>query len=187
MKIYVVGGEPATGKTYLTRALVGQVQDFHLAKFGLLRLMHSPEHKFYLLGIYDFAKRHPFDGTDRLSMAVIKDAKTFLRWLAAHDPEGVVFCEGDRLFCREYLRACEAAAGPENLHIYVLVCSEETRKTRHGERKDGQNQAWLRGRHTKIQHILETYPAAVQLRNDDAADFQTNLGLLRSNIFENNS
>lgn len=107
-RIVALGGEPATGKTTVVRKMIdilGKRGPFQKFEFGLLRGHCSTVDKICILGIY--SPNETFAGTDRLSMAVMKDAVSFLtlgKSIGLRD-YSIVF-EGDRLFAAAFLKHC---------------------------------------------------------------------------------
>jgi len=180
MKIVALGGEPATGKTTLTKRLFKSIYDFQVLKFGLLRLLSSEQDKLLLLGIYNFNVNKPFEGTDRLSMSVILDARRFVKWASVNRQGYNIFFEGDRLFTQDFIDYCKKFCETK---VYVLTCDPQTLTSRHTERGDMQNGTWLKGRLTKIANIAsEPRNEAVMLINNDKADLIRNLLTLRKEL-----
>lgn len=177
MKVIALGGEPATGKTTLTKRLFRNIPDFQVTKYGLLRLLVSEQNKLFLLGIYNFTKNTPFEGTDRLSMSVVIDARRFVKWANQNRKEYTIFFEGDRLFTQDFIDHCRSICETK---VYVLTCEPESLEKRHTERGDFQNGSWLKGRTTKVANIAhEPRNGALLLTNKDKDDLIRNMKALR--------
>lgn len=147
MKIIAVGGEPATGKTTLFRALLGKLGKGSCSKAGLVLYHEFPARKVLVLGDY---RKEGFAGTDRLSMAVQPQALEFLRNTRS---DWTVLFEGDRLFNGKFLESCGEFA---DITVWVLISSEEEKARRHASRGDTQSEQWLRGRVSKVRNIAES-------------------------------
>lgn len=141
-KVIYLAGVPASGKTTIFKRIRERLfttcTDF---KSGLCRGIENG--KFKMLGVFDGST---FEGTDRLSMAVIDDAIDYIKQL----DNAVVFVEGDRLFNYRFLQAVKASviiidAHPDMLHI------------RHAQRGDAQSEIFLKGRRSKIENFAKKY------------------------------
>jgi hypothetical protein len=75
-KVIAIGGEPATGKTYLVRALIPALGPSHDFKYGLIQGTFHPCTGTYIVGKYK--EGDVFAGTDKLSMSAQKDWPAFL-------------------------------------------------------------------------------------------------------------
>jgi len=180
MKVIALGGEPATGKTTLTKRLFRSVPDLTVTKYGLLRLLVSEEEKLFLLGIYNFKVSMPFEGTDKLSMSVVIDARRFIKWANQNRDGYKVFFEGDRLFTQDFIDYCRSICETK---VYILSCDPQALGKRHTERGDFQNGSWLKGRTTKISNIgSEPRNKAIILPNGDKDDLIRNLSTLREEL-----
>lgn len=180
MKFVALGGEPATGKTTLTRRLFRDIDDLAPIKYGLLRMQVSNAKKLYILGIYNFKLAMPFEGTDKLAMSVVVDARKFLKWANLHRNNYTVFFEGDRLFTQDFIDTCKQKGETK---VYVLKCDPDVLEKRHAERNDEQDSSWLKGRATKLNNIIEEESNRVTvLRNQDKADMLRNIELLRTEL-----
>jgi len=180
MKVIALGGEPATGKTTLTKRLFRNIPDLQVTKYGLLRLLVSDEAKLLLLGIYNFKVGMPFEGTDKLSMSVVVDARRFVKWATNNRKDYTIFFEGDRLFAQDFIDYCQSICETK---VYILTCEAQTLTKRHAERGDLQNGSWLKGRATKLSNIAnEPRNKVTLLPNDDKDDMIRNLKILREEL-----
>jgi hypothetical protein len=89
-KCILLIGACGSGKTWVMQQLIGSSKTIS-KKFGLFRFRHDPEINVLYLGIYD---NSTFQGSDRLSMAVMKDSQQFKQIC---DKENFsIIAEGDR-------------------------------------------------------------------------------------------
>lgn len=171
-KIVALGGEPATGKTTVVRKLIEQLETrgaFKKFDYGLLRGHCHEAERIVILGIY--SPTETFAGTDRLSMAVMKDAVGFLsraRQLGLKD-YSIVF-EGDRLFSSAFLKQCKLVAPTD---IVIVKADALTLKRRHMQRGDSQTEAWLRSRVTKIDNISKSFSDVEYVENETRDAIET--------------
>ncbi len=171
-----LGGYPASGKSTLIRTLLprlrGQAVNF---KNGLVFGVIYPQEKLAVLGSYLREERYP--GTDRFSMSVQPDFNRFLQeWNDDPARHGwIVLLEGDRLFNNTTLVLVR-----DVLHLphrlFTLQVDDSVISSRHGKR-DSQDATWLRGRATKVEHLVKEFQPTV-LPNNTAIDLLTNTDTL---------
>ena len=160
IKIFAIGGAPATGKSTLMKAFLAQLPPTKEFKQGTVRGLVCNEAKVVVLGFYP--EGEGFGGTDRLAMNAQTDAKTFVRGANASPSwEGywIVF-EGDRLFNSSFLHHCQDNSG--KLHIWMLQADATMLSVRHIARQDTQPASWLQGRETKIANIAKEFGVAIE-------------------------
>lgn len=127
-------------------------------------------------------KGHPFDGTDRLSMAVQPD---FLKMLkTGYAQEHSVLFEGDRLFTFSLLQSI-ADLFPDRWHIraYVLCADAQILANRHISRGDSQTPKFIGSRKTKIARIRERFPTTA-LQNNTDEDLKSNAELITNEVID---
>jgi hypothetical protein len=170
VRIFAIGGEPATGKSTLVKSILAELEPSHAFCFGRLKGHVIRPLNLWVLGIYNPDEKFP--GTDRLSMSVQPDAVAFLRKLketngkfleilqkmgepgeAAYTPPTVLF-EGDRLVNGKFLREC---ANYGFFHFLVLTAGRATKDKRHEARKDTQSLEFLTGRATKTKNLIAEF------------------------------
>ena len=175
MKIVGICGEPATGKSTLMRALLGRMdgeeQTWHPEKWGTLEYLQMGD--FYVLGKYD---EHPFDGTDRLSMAVINDAEAFLLKLIGTD--AVILFEGDRLYCDRFIKFI--VRNSQFMLIELVNSATESNQRRKERAGTGINQSetFLKSRRTKYRNLRTKFPFIRRALNCNLSDQATVLSTI---------
>ncbi len=160
-------GEPASGKSTLTREIVaklsGPKQPF---KFNTLTGAAFLDSKVLLIGRY--VPGDPFPGTDRLSMKVIVDAEVFLETSDQYFPGFSWLLEGDRLANARFLEPFIKGGGK----VLQIIASEKALEERHLKRGDNQSATWLKGRSTKQKNLFAKFPIE-QLSNETPEDLVT--------------
>lgn len=160
-KIIAIGGEPATGKTFVVRALLPLLGMSYPFKRGLVEGTFHPPTNTYVVGKYKDGDT--FAGTDRLSMGVQKDWPEFLKHCAV-EKRNVVF-EGDRLFIEKNLTARSHMVIP-----IFLTADKGVKLSRHLKRKDNQSEKFLKGRQTKYQRLMTVCPTATVFSHENNFD-----------------
>lgn len=157
IRVLAIGGAPASGKSTLVRSIIKKLGPVKRKKTDLLVYEVYEQSKVIVLGYY--TDEDTFGGTDKLSMAVQKDAERLLELWSDHDRrEGwTVLFEGDRLFNSSFLTFIEGLRKNAKLYIYILQAREQMLTSRHKSRGDTQSETWLKGRHTKVDKILGKY------------------------------
>lgn len=160
-------GEPATGKSTIFKhirrlAFEGATEFRH----GLLRGIENGAMK--MLGVFDGST---FEGTDRLSMAVINDAIPYVQTLHNAPTRSVVFVEGARLANVRFMKETGA-------RLFILKCHHDMLAIRHIERGDNQTERFLRSRHTAVTNLAAKYPHVV-LDNTEGRSETFAVGLVK--------
>lgn len=147
MKIVLLSGEPATGKSTLARAVMGKLGLGIPFKDGLV--CGTKHHKWNVdvMGIY--GSGYGFWGTDRLSMAVLPALKL---WIKKQDQNARIFMEGDRVTSLDFARWLN---DEYNYTGISLIADPATIAARHRQRKDSQSDSFLKGRRTKINSLVD--------------------------------
>lgn len=152
------GGIAASGKSTLFRKVMSETGGglyWWQQKEGLLVFHSNDEIKACILGDYSQAAGN-FAGTDKLSMAVQKDALAFLKRHKADETYHTVLFEGDRLWNGSFFAA--VAELELEMTLIELTAKEEILHARHVGRKDTQKETWLAGRRTKLANVRKAYP-----------------------------
>jgi hypothetical protein len=149
MKIIGIFGIPCTGKSALMRRIKSSLScKWEEKKYSTL--VYETHPPYIILGKY--SGEH-FDGTDTLSMSVIKDAENFIASLTG---DRIVLFEGDRLFNSRFLNFCQSVAGEDNCHFILLEVSQEVFVQRYKERANkgtAQSSSFIKSRLTKCRNI----------------------------------
>lgn len=146
--------------------------------FHLTKVAQGPRagNLLYFLGRYD-AGAGEFAGTDRLSMAVITDARRYLNSLPATCT--VVF-EGDRLFNDAFL---DGVSTEERLVLVLWVTPSVLRARRKARGTSNQSATFLKGRDTKYMNLIRERRDVSTTRFDDERDFDRVLERCASFLF----
>jgi hypothetical protein len=160
--LYVIG-QPGAGKTtLLNAALEGCTYETITKPFGMRRYPNQ-EVKPSGGGVGCYAgvqlgvERHPFSGTDTLSMSV---QPLVLNWLAETSVQYVVG-EGDRLSTEKFFLSVQELEW--KLTVVWLSTPGYMARDRRMSRAQktgigtGQNECWVKGRITKVQKLAERY------------------------------
>lgn len=153
MKVVLICGEPATGKTTLAFSVIKELGYGTPFKDGLvvgtkhLCQKDHPGGPIYVIGVY--AAGRGFWGTDKLSMAVMPQLK---QWLSLREARASVFMEGDRVTSTSFIAFLREHYDVE---VIVLTAGYGTLTRRHLTRGDTQSEIFLKGRRTKINKIVD--------------------------------
>lgn len=164
MRIFAIGGEPATGKSTLVKSILAELEPSHAFSFGRMKGHVVKSMNLWILGVYN--PDETFPGTDRLSMSVQPHAVEFLKQLSLGLSPGLgvderpasrrpsVLFEGDRLVNGKFLHVCSSMA---ELQFFVLTTTRGTKDLRHEIRKDTQSMEFLTGRATKTKNLCAMF------------------------------
>lgn len=145
VKVFYVAGVPASGKSTMMRAVRDRFFDCSEPfSHGLCKGITSADGHYHMLGVFDGSL---FEGTDRLSMAVINDALAYVAALRSECGRHVVFVEGDRLFNYRFLSETKAV-------LLLIDANERVLAQRHIERGDEQTERFLRSRRSKVENFI---------------------------------
>lgn len=167
MRIVALVGEPASGKSTLTKALIeklGTKSDF---KEGLTAGHKFKQNKVLVIGIYkDDAT---FCGTDKLSMAALPEIEYFLRSKSFGElKDWVVYFEGDRITSAPFFERLKSFY---KVQVFFLEASDEEKHKRHLVRNDSQSETFLKSRRTKLENFRKAVEVQV-LKNNSESDFR---------------
>lgn len=158
MKIIGICGEPGTGKTTLMREVMDSLGGHFWSEERLGTLDYLRHANYTVFGKYE---GEYFDGTDRLSMAVINDAEAFLKVFESTNSyvNNIVLFEGDRLFCLRFLGSCLKAT--RQCRFIQLSFDDATCRERRAEREAQgiiQPLSFVRSRRTKYRNLRNQFP-----------------------------
>jgi hypothetical protein len=163
----LVIGEPGVGKTTaVNRILCGPATEFD----------RPVPHLAYSTTAAQLGRRRGmFSGTDALSFGINPKA---ISWLSDGMlcPYRLVIAEGDRLANPAFI---DAIRQHWTLQVLVMTGPEEAAERR-ATRGSNQDQAWLKGRITKVRRLASTYGDAVV---DASGSVEATAAALRSAMF----
>jgi len=180
MKVIILGGEPATGKTTIMKNLIRR-KKLKSLEHKLLRGSIDKKSKLILLGIYDKGiDEDSFCGTDRLSMSVQPDAIAFVEKASKKYTDYTLLLEGDRLFNQKFLDSIKGYGLA--ISIIVLGVSKKELHKRHKHREgDTQTDKFLKGRKTKVNNIVINNDV-VLMKHEKSKDTKAIVGFINSLI-----
>jgi cytidylate kinase len=166
MRVVAIGGMPGTGKTRVMRDLIFCLNKKHVfdGAFKTFKYKHYQDQNVIVGGIYDGQVN---DGTDRLSMAVMPDAKGFVE---KHiDGNFTLVFEGDRLYTKNFLAWLTTKIS--DYRFLMLFASIDVRAKRYEQRGTNQSPSFIKGRATKCENIMYAQSFFVEtLQNNDEVD-----------------
>lgn len=95
MNILIIGN-CGVGKTWVMKKLIEQHNVKHRGKLGMFKFHYNRD--MLVVGKYDGST---FEGSDKLSMAVMRDIDTFRDWCT--ERECITIAEGDRFMNKKYI------------------------------------------------------------------------------------
>lgn len=140
MNCILLIGECGVGKTWTMTTLLSVLnkhKHFKAGKVGMFKFLYDKEH--VIVGVYDGST---FQGSDKLSMAVMADLDKFIKWAG----DRVVILEGDRFTNHKFI---------EKVHPIVIKIEgngEEGRKSRGSK----QTERHLKSIKTRVSNITPT-------------------------------
>lgn len=158
-------GEPGIGKTTMMRNIMEQLSilgAFTLCRYGCLSFHRHGATSSAILGTYAGGM---FDGTDRLSIGIYKEAPVVLRMMRDEVGIKTLLWEGDKLARDRWLEACSSAGYAVN--IVNLIAEPGTAQERRQQRGTKQDETWVKGRRTLCDRLAERHDA---LECDAASD-----------------
>lgn len=148
-KCVLLIGACGSGKTWVMEQLIGS-RPTRSKKFGLFRFRHDIEKNVLYLGVYD---QSTFQGSDRLSMAVMKDSQKFKQIC---DKENFsIIAEGDRFTNQTFI----------NTFKPVIVKIKDTGEVGRLKRGSNQTERQIKSIVTRVKNI----PAHYEVENSTEA------------------
>lgn len=123
MKTFLIVGAAGSGKTWVMKQLIEKLKLTVTGRVGMF-LFHRND-KYCVLGKYDDTT---FEGSDKLSMAVMRDLPKFQKVMKGY----TVFCEGDRFTNSTFIQ------GVRPLILKIANDGAEGRKKRESNQTERQ-------------------------------------------------
>jgi hypothetical protein len=137
MNILIVG-VPGTGKTWVMKEIIKMYECHTKQRMGMY-FWHCAE-RLYVVGKYDGTM---FEGSDRLSMALMRDTDKFLDYVG----DSLCIFEGDRFTNSTFIQKAEP------IIIKILGDGEEGRK----KRNSTQSESHLKRMTTRVANVCAHY------------------------------
>ena len=160
------GGEPATGKSRIMKAVMNELNekpivtnlkmDKHTIKLTLFIDNNVTVIGHYLPG-------EKFGGTDRLSMSIQPTMEIYLKNEIDKGSETTILFEGDRLFNKKFISYIKGLYHVQSF-FFIVDCREHIKHERHAAR-DNQDESWLRGRATKVNNVRNEFDLVAVYNN----------------------
>lgn len=138
MKVFLLVGACGSGKTWVMEEIIKHFKLNTLGKVGMF-YFHRNE-KLMCLGKYDGSK---FQGSDKLSMAVMRDVKEFKKHIIKNN--FVVVCEGDRFMNSTFIEEMRN-------NITIVVITDDGKKGRK-KRKSTQTERQIKSIQTRVSKL----------------------------------
>lgn len=138
MRVFLVIGECGSGKTWVMKELIKKFKLNTPGKVGMF-YFHRNENV-VCLGKYDGST---FEGSDKLSMAIMSDVKSFHKY--AKDKNATVFCEGDRFMNETFVKEF-------NTNLWVVHITNDGKEGRK-KRKSAQTERHLKSISTRVKNF----------------------------------
>lgn len=141
MKTILLIGGCGSGKTYVMKQLLNNLET-KIAKIGLFRFCIDESKNIAILGVYDGTT---FEGSDKLSMAIMKDAQIMRKLQTSKNI--TIICEGDRFTNSTFIKTFEP------IIIKINDKGEKGRKIRNSTQSDRH----IKAIQTRVDNIKEHY------------------------------
>lgn len=159
MKVFLLIGACGSGKTWVMQEIM---KHFNLDKPGKVGMFYyHRNYKLMCLGKYDGSK---FQGSDRLSMAIMRDVPDFKEYIIKN--KMVVVCEGDRFMNDTFISAMRP-------NITIIAITDDGSKGRK-KRKSTQTERQIKSIQTRVckligsaKHVCNDSTIALQLLKDE--------------------
>ena len=157
MRITMLCGEPAAGKSTVMKNFIATLGSYSVQKQGLVTYTLFHDDKVIIAGIYD---EQVFSGTDRLSKGV---GPQFREWIAQKNAnpgwdDWSFFAEGERFSNSKFFDFFRDECS--DVTIYYLAADEKTLDERNANRSN-QNPSWRKGMRTRMNNLKNNYPVTV--------------------------
>ena len=158
MKITMLAGEPASGKSTVMREFISRLGEGTVKKEGLVVYTEYPDDKVFIAGKYE--EGAVFSGTDATTKSC---GPKYREWLfnKINDVEYFdwrFYAEGERFsnskFFDFFVNECP------DITLYLLEADETTLNERNASRSN-QNPVWRKGMATRMRNLRENYSVEV--------------------------
>jgi hypothetical protein len=139
MRVFLLIGACGSGKTWVMEQLIKEFKLNTPGKVGMF-YFHRNE-KIMCLGKYDGSK---FQGSDKLSMAIMRDTPEFKKHITKNDY--VVVCEGDRFMNDTFIKAMKT-------NITIIGITDDGSKGRK-KRKSTQTERQIKSIQTRVSKLM---------------------------------
>ena len=141
MKTILLIGACGSGKTYVMKQLLNNLETKN-AKIGLFRFCIDENKNIAILGVYDGST---FEGSDKLSMGIMKDVELMRKLQIAKNI--TLVCEGDRFTNSTFIKTFEPI---------IIKISDKGEKGRR-LRNSTQSERHIKAIQTRVDNIKEHY------------------------------
>lgn len=169
-KIIGIGGNLATGKSYLIRHLLGRTRQ--RAVFKSITVERNPTLKLFAIGRYDHTR---YPGTDFMYTPTLEsDVITFATTIVpTHYPDHFVIFEGNRLFKSSFIDLITRHPSLD-VTLIMLTVTPDTLFHRHLLRQDNQTITDITANDRRNTNLLKKYTDLIHpLPNNTEQDFTT--------------
>jgi hypothetical protein len=135
MNILLIGACGA-GKTWVMKQIIQSNKLKTPAKVGMIKFV--TDKRISVLGVYDCSV---FEGSDKLSMAVMRDCENWEKVREKHKMIGI--CEGDRFTNKTFIETCKP---------YIIKIVDDGAKGRE-QRQSSQSERHLKAIQTRVGNI----------------------------------
>lgn len=142
MKTILLIGACGSGKTWVMLEFIKLLSNIKQGKLNLFRFVIDEQKKIVVLGVYD---NTIFQGSDRLSMAVMKDCDHMKKFQDLNDL--FIICEGDRFTNKTFIDKFNPVI------IKILDDGSKGRKKRNSNQTDRQ----IKAIQSRVNNIKENY------------------------------
>jgi hypothetical protein len=139
MKVFLVIGACGSGKTWIMEQIVKHYKLDMPGKVGMF--YYHRNYKLMCLGKYDGST---FQGSDKLSMAIMRDVPEFKKYIAKNNM--VVVCEGDRFMNDTFIKAMRP-------NINIIAILDDGAKGRK-KRKSTQTERQIKSIQTRVSKLV---------------------------------
>jgi hypothetical protein len=141
MKTILLIGGCGSGKTYVMKQIINNLK-IKKAKIGLFRFCIDESKNIAILGVYDGTT---FEGSDKLSMAIMKDAEVMRKLQILKN--FTIICEGDRFTNSTFIKIFKP------IIVKINDKGENGRKLRNSKQSDRH----IKAIQTRVDNINEHY------------------------------